>query len=108
MRKEMSVFMRIEMGDHNPGRLNLADLLAGLGFDFIRNEAAQHSKRAKLANASTKLRIPGWLQKASHLARLKDGSAIYQNGVASHTESRPVLRQRNCFLEGVSVGHQCR
>jgi hypothetical protein len=45
------------------------------------------------------------MEKTFYLARLNHGSAIYQDNVASHAESRPVLRQRNCFLEGVPVGH---
>ncbi len=51
----MSMLMRIEMCDHDPGRLNLADLRDGLGFDFIRSEATQQGKRAKLADASAKM-----------------------------------------------------
>ena len=105
MRKEMSMLMRIEMSDHDPGRLNLADLRDGLGFDFIRSEAPQQGKRAKLADAFVKMRIRGGMEKTFYLARLNHGSAIYQDNVASHAESRPVLRQRNCFLEGVPVGH---
>jgi hypothetical protein len=76
--------MRIEMSDHDAGRLNLADLRDGLGFDFIRSEAPQQGKRAKLGDTSTKLCIRGWLQKTSHLARFKHGSAIDQDNVASH------------------------
>ena len=102
----MSVLMRVEMSDRDAGRLNLADLRDGLGFDFIRSEAPQQGKRAKLADASAKMRIPRTAgQKTLYLARLKHGSAIDQDNVASHAESRPVLRQRNRFLEGVSVGH---
>src|SRR3954467_2217785 len=108
MWKEMSMFMRIEMGYDDPGRLNLANLRDGLGFDFVRSQTAQHRQCAELADPFAKMCAPGCLQKTSDLARFEHGNSIYQDYMASHAESRTLLRQTNCPVECLPVGHQCR
>ena len=102
----MSMLMRIEMSDHDARQIESCGFARRPRLRFHRG--AKRPNRASAPNLPIpprKCDIRGRLQKTSHLARFKHGSAIDQDNVASHAESRPVLRQRNCFLEGVSVGH---
>ena len=95
-----------------PAGLQLADLGRGLGLDFIGRQAAQQGERAKLAIPSRKCGSPAWLPLRSSRLRTcvwcKQRSAVHQDDVAAHSQSRRGLRQTHRFLKCLAVGHQRR
>ena len=55
-REQVSMLVRIEVGDRNTGCLQLADLGGGLGLNFICIQTAQQSECAELADALAEAR----------------------------------------------------
>ena len=108
----MSVLVRVKVSDGNAGGLQLADLGGGFGFDFIGRQAAQHRERPKLADALAEARIAGAVtaavQQTVDLRLGKQGSAVHQDDVASHSQSRRGLRQTHRLRKCLAVGHQRR
>ena len=101
--------MRVQVSDGNAGSLQLADLGGGFGFDFIGSQAAQHRERPEFADALAEARSAGAVtaavQQAMDLRPVKQGSAVHQDDVASHSQSRRGLRQTHRLRECVAVGH---
>ena len=96
-----------------PTGLQLADLGRGLGFDFIGRQAAEQGECPKLADALAEVRIAvmvtAAIQQTVDLRLGKQGSAVHQDDVASHSQSRRGLRQTHRFRKCLAVGHQrCR
>ena len=106
------MLVRIKVGDRNTGGLQLADLGGGLGFNFIGSQAAQHRECPELADALAEARIAGAftaaVQQAMDLRLGKQGSAVHQHDVASHSQPRRGLRQTHRLRKSPAVGHQRR
>ena len=103
------MLVRIKVDDRNTGGLQLADLGGGFGFDFIGRQAAEQGECPKLADALAKARIAGAVtaavQQTVDLRMGKQGSAVHQDDVASHSQSRCGLRQTHRFRKCLAVGH---
>ena len=59
MRKHVCVLVRIQVGDRDARRLQLAYLGRCLSFDLIRSQTPKQGERGKLADAFAKARSSG-------------------------------------------------
>src|SRR5271157_4802297 len=102
----MGVFMGIQVGDSNAGRLQFTDLRGGLGFNLISSDAAADRAQSEAAQTLVKAVSNFSRSESCSLSLAKHGQTVHEYDVATHAH----LGRRFCALDGVlecqTIGHE--
>ena len=102
----MRVFVRVQVGDRNSRRLQLADLRRDFGFDLICIEPPCQCSQRKFTDAILKMLGVCATNETGNLVGRKHGRTIHQHHMTSDAQPRHRLRLANCVVESRTICHQ--